>query len=216
MDTERTENKGEQLEEPTSEKEQETKATSQEESTSEEGETFSQGQLDEAVLKGKGEVQGAKDKEIQKLNEQLTELNQKASEFNLNTLEAKEIDAWGETDEVKQFHGQRRKLQGDILAYEKKQVILDAIEGDMAEEAAKVKAKELASQYGIGEKELLAYHTPEEMESAAIKFGFTKVIAERDELAKKSQKIDSSAPSATGVAWQDLSPSDKVRRGLQK
>ena len=161
--------------------------------------SFTQEQLDqakaEAVTKAKGEVQSAKDKEI-------AELMKRISETELAGVEKAELARWTEAgieeSEIKSFQEVKRKFATDKSTFEQEQVASKALAAQLNEQAKAHSAKELASQYGVDEKELLKAQSPEEMETIAVKLHDTKVTEELEQLKKAPEKIDSSLPSATG------------------
>ena len=184
--------------------------------------SFTQEQLDqakaEAVTKAKGEVQSAKDIELKGKDTEIAELTKRISEAELAGVEKAEHARWTEAgieeSEIKLFQETKRKLATDRFTFEQEQVASKTLATQLNEQAKAHSAKELASQYGVDEKELLKAQSPEEMETIAVKLGFEIEKAKREQLEKAPEKIDSSLPSATGTDWRDLSPTEKVQRGL--
>lgn len=224
MTTERTETKEERATAPTSAKEQVKEPTSQQEkSTSTPApveETYTKAQLEDmitkAVTRGKGEVQSALDKKIAEAERRAAELEAQMEGSKLQTQEERERESWGDTEEVKQFQTTRRQFHEERGLFQKEKQTLDGLRAELNERAKGTDAKRLASEYGVDEKTLLEAKTPEEMESKAVKFAYEKTKSERDELKKTPQHVDSSVPAGLGENWRELSPEEKLARGLSK
>ena len=170
--------------------------------------TFTREDIDQAVSKAKGEVQSAKDKELAELQKQLADQD-------LSTLEATELEAWGDTTEVKEFQAERRKFTAEKATFQQEQVASQALASQINEQAKVMAATDFISQYNLDEgakAELLKAQNPQEMETIAVKLGYEKV--KRD--SQPPKKIDSSLPSATGQSWRDLSARKKIEYGLKQ
>lgn len=101
-----------------------------------------------------------------------------------------------------------RKRERDIEGREntmKSQIL------QLGEVAKQNDANRLAKEYGVDADELLKANDPAEMERIALKLALEASKVE----AKKPVKTDTNVPSAKGVDWSKLSPSQKVLEGIK-
>jgi len=73
------------------------------------------------------------------------------------------------------------------------------------------RASELVRETGIDLAELESCQTEEEMEVKALRFKLEQGVKEPE---KETQKFDSLAGQGAAENWRDLSPTDKLRKGL--
>jgi len=168
--------------------------------------TFTQENLDQAVADAvadavaKGEqkarsIQSTSDKKI-------AELEKQKGEAELAGVEKAELARWTEAgldeNETKAFQEGRRQLKKAEQDFQAQKTSYEGYFAKVQEIEKGQKAKSLASEYGVDEKELLKAQSPEEMDTIAGKLSYEKLKAELEQLRKTPEKIDSSLPSATG------------------
>lgn len=179
--------------------------------------TFTQeqeGEIAKRIKAAEGAVQSSKDKEWQPLKDRITELEQYAEDARLTAIEKRELDEFGDTKEVRDFQTERRKLADEQRAFGQERLANQTLAAQVNEQAKGVHARNLATEWGVDEKELLKANTPGEMESLAIRLQNVNLQAKLKD--KPPEKLDSSTVSSAGVNWRELSPDDKVRRGLSQ
>lgn len=225
MTLERTNEKVEQDTEPTPEAEQveePTPAGSDETPSETTPETYSKEKTAELISAAEAAVQSAKDIELaaerRKHREAMRAIKAEQEDARLKLLEQTEQERYGETDAelLKELHELRRAVHRTA--------------SDTSDIQALGYAYKFSKQYGVDVEPLLDSGSKEEMEvkakelSQATKAEAEKATAEKirkleEELAqakKAPQKIDSSAPGVAGVGWRELTPEEKLRRGLKK
>jgi small-conductance mechanosensitive channel len=171
--------------------------------------------LNEALEAKEKEWQSRKDKELSELQSRIGQLNKQLKEKELSTLEKRELETWGDTDEVKNFQAQRRKFQEELVTFEDEKQSILSLQEKLNEEAKTVKAGKLAKEYGVDAEKLLEAKSPDEMEKLALKLGHQKLQAKLKDMERTPQKIDSGIAGGAGITWRDLPTDDKLRKGLQ-
>ncbi len=159
-------------------------------------------------------VQSEKDKsiakEMQPLKDKIRELDQKAQLADLIAREKQELVAWGDTDEVKDFQAERRRHLEERVKFESEKAETQALAQAVAQTNKMIKAKELATQYGVSEKILLRSNSPEEMEDLAkeLKESFEEVRTSAKEVPE--QKVDSGIKSVSGPNLKGMTPREEI------
>jgi len=176
--------------------------------------TFTQEDIDQRLKKEEKEWQSRKDKEFTPLKTQIAELQRQVDEAKLAALEKSELDHWGDTDEVKDFQVERRKMRTDRIAFEREKMTQEADAKVVFEEAKAIKAHKLATENGIDEKALLKAETPEQMEVLALKLTNEKLASELEKAQKPPRKIDSGVPSGTGRNLDEMSSRELIKLGV--
>jgi len=208
----------------TSEGEQDLTSTSGElEPTSETTpEMFSKEDVAKQVSDAEARVQSSKDLELaterRKHRDEVRTIKAQQEQAQLEVLERTEQERFGDSDPdlLKEIHELRRRVH--LTATETSDV------------QAHGYAYRIGKQYGVDPEVLLDSASKEEMEAKAKeltevarteadKARGEKIKQLEEELAiakKPPEHIDSSAPSATGTDWRELSPEGKLRKGLEK
>lgn len=158
--------------------------------------------------------QKRKDIEFHNYQNEIRELKQKSRDAELTAREKFEQESYGDVDGLKDFHESRRRHQDEVGRFEQEKADVQALAASLNVTQKANRAKELAAEYSIDVKELLKAETPEEMEKMAIKFGYDKLSEEAK--TKPSVKVDSNVPSVAGIGWRDLSPDEKLKKGLSQ
>lgn len=169
-------------------------------------------------------IQSEADKRAAKATETLTkqnrDLQRQMKDQELAKKEAKEIEQWGDTNEVKEFQQSRRELE---VGQETLQEALSKLEVDILE----VHAYKLHKEYDIPFEELLKCESTDAMEEKAVDLiidAKNKRIKEleagqakdtnKKEDDGKHQQMDSGATSG-GQVGSTGSPTSKIAAGLK-
>lgn len=198
---------------PTSDVEQGKEPTSEEQPTSEQvARTYTEEDWNKRQSSW-DKAQAKLTQELKTLREQVNQKEKASKEFQLSALEAKEIETWGDTPEVKEFHASRRKLEQFGMALSAREMEVNTKLEVLTKAEQAQEARELASKLGIDEKVLLEgeYATPVEMKLRAYELAAEKSETER----KAPTKIDSGIHKETGSDWKKLSPEQMIREGLK-
>jgi len=209
MVTEQTEVTQESTEQ-VSEVEQAEKVSEEPEKVSEQ--TFKQEDIDKAIThklaEAEKEWQSRKDRELSEYQTKISNLEKQT----LATLEAREIDSWGDTAEVKEFQAERRKLYESKAEFEPLRNKIEAESRRNEMVARGMKARELADANGMDVNDLINCNTPEEMNGLVAIWNKFKEKNETDKTPV--QIVDSGAPSTAGVDLNKMSAAEQLRWGV--
>jgi hypothetical protein len=142
---------------------------------------------------------------------QILQFQQQAQERQDQEFLSKVEADGGDVNAAKELVARQKAIREREQELEFRGQSLQAYGQQVYEEGKAIAAHKMASQYGVDEKELLKAQNPMEMENIALKLHAEKLKAG----AKRPIKTDSSIPSAKGVDWSKLSPTEKLNRGLE-
>ena len=169
-------------------------------------------QIQEALKEAEKEWQSRKDTELQPLKDQNAALAKQLEDGKLAVQEQREIDAWGDTPEVKAFHEERRQHTIQLGKDREERERVQTLANQVNLTNRMTKAKEIATAHpGMDVEDLMRCKSPEEMQGLVDIFEKIKTNLAR----KPVQKVDSSVPSAPGVNLKDMDSLDAIRFALE-
>jgi len=187
--------------------------------------TYTQKELDEAVGKGVSSIQSQLSLSKAEASRERAEAEQHkanvaAFEAELQDLQRQHDDLvtkqFADDPEARQAYVDRRAITDERRKLTKEKAEAERKLYDAEKLAWSVgmarKADALVKETGIDSKELENCQTEEEMEVRALRFERSKKVEEPE----KTPKFDSGISSGSGGNWRDLSPDEKVLRGLSQ
>lgn len=176
--------------------------------------TFNQEYIDNLIVAKEKEWQSRKDEEFSRLQNEVGELRKKVTLASLATQEQKELESWGDTPEVRDFQGERRKFfeEKDTIVSERDKFRTIANKAEMATRF--YAAKEIADKHpGLDVDYLLRCKSPDEMQEI-VKL-YENLKENLQEGVKAPQKIDSGVTQASGVNLSNMTPSELIKWGIE-
>ncbi len=171
--------------------------------------------IDKLIETKQREWQSSKDKELQPLKDKIAELEKQSKESEFARQEARELEQFGDTKEVKDFQTERRRLWTDRDTFSRERNALMQEINVTREEAKAIKAHKLSIEKGIEVSKLLEAKTPEEMDYIALRIE-NEMLRETIIKNEPPVKVDSGVPTVTGIDFSKLSPREKIEEGLKR